>query len=193
MAEAWITEILNNTPRKYTVNHRDSVWHACIDGKQVGRSQMNGKETDRFEIPPRRAPGEASRIEKISYCSVPWHDNDHCLRVTGPNGHWVEFEVGRFSSGDDDDIRVIDSAGKVIGGKSVRLGPLGPKATSCSYEFKIRIDDKDGFQLIPDSISTGVGPQALRILNMIGQYQQNAAQQLGALAPLIQALLVLPK
>src|SRR4051794_40169336 len=125
MAMAWVTRAVNATEHAFTIMQNDPTWHPVVNGRQYGPDEpidVNRmvKKGEPITIPPLPpwlpngltypAPNDVITDLSVRYCVVPWQGFGR-LRLTGPSGKWIDYEVGRFVSGDKDHLRGVLSPG----------------------------------------------------------------------------------
>jgi hypothetical protein len=132
MALAWVTRAVNDTQHDFTILQNDPSWHPIVGGRRfmqdepitIGRS-VNGMVTD-FEL---------------RYCVVPWQAYGR-MRLVGPNGKYIEYQVGNFVEDGKDHLRGVLSNGDIP--LLVELGGEGSALWSSSYDFEIYVQQDQG-------------------------------------------------
>ena len=166
MATAWITRVVNATDHELTIMQDDASWRPVVAGKQYAKDEpirirpqiRKGQPWQPFPFMPTYtvpAPNDIITDFPMKYCIVPWQGYGR-LRLVGPSGRWVEFQVGRFVGPGEDRLRGVLSNGETP--LLVELGDTGGGWWSISYDFEIYVQQDQGVRWNIQSTSTGMGP-----------------------------------
>jgi hypothetical protein len=152
MALAWVTRAVNDTPHHFTILQDDASWRPIVWGKRFAKDEpipvrpltRQGEPYVPFPpIPSITIPAPSDMVTDfpLSYCVVPWQGYGR-LRLVGPSGKYIEYQVGRFVDGDHDHLRGVLSNGDIP--LLVELGATGGAWWSVSYDFEIYVQADQG-------------------------------------------------
>jgi hypothetical protein len=170
MAMAWVTRAVNSTDQTFTVLQDDASWRPVVNGKQYGKDEpIEIKRMTRqgeplplpWPFPPGTtypAPSDIVTDFSLQYCVVPWQGFGR-LRLVGPTGNYIEYQVGRFVTADKDHLRGVLSNGDTP--LLVELGDTGGAWWSTSYDFEIYVQQDQGVRWLIQSVSQSPAPSVV--------------------------------